>query len=568
MTKTTDTLQKLSSLPLEKEAFEAWLKLEDAIEFLENNARQDEFVVYAGMTHVFMHAVVVPASSVNPPNVDDLISWSCNPTSSWGISYTFSDPASVQICPPLEHTGSKTLDKGEQLVFARFFEGRLGSKNYYEALQRFIHVFDLHYLRERSAYCRLDKHGDIEDMICNSVVPAKEGFAGNIVTFSRELLDEYLTLTSAVIVRMFDFTRFRPSSFNGWSNAQEASYTTTDGEFSYRSRIEPGHASYMRGYQIVRPLGSKLAILKRLSGITDEEKQYASYIAHDWKNNVVREISCAPGHAANYFTKSDLPFELSPAFFRPEVLAKYKADSEKYRLTERSISCRGAWHLETYDINEAGQVHSYLVYLRNLPYEEQLHWKAYNENPRGPISRRAFTTDFEGSWDLEYDPLISLKGVLRDLDQRQVPWWTLRTAKLLDQVHYPATSSADEWSNEILQLDQLVVEGFEEKYLKQKAQELGRTPDPKFRSLKLVEECLIALGFEEEHARKITAPLQEVHHLRSKLKGHASGEEAQELKRKALENHQSYRNHFHHLCRECDQVIKTIVEAFGEPSGG
>jgi hypothetical protein len=87
------------------------------------------------------------------------------------------------------------------------------------------------------------------------------------------------------------------------------------------------------------------------------------------KNGVIREISCAPGATANYFTESDLPFELSPAFFSPEVLRKYKADSDKYSLAGRSISCRCAWSLQTYDVNEAGQVHTYLVYLRNLPYD-------------------------------------------------------------------------------------------------------------------------------------------------------------------------------------------------------
>ena len=90
-------------------------------------------------------------------------------------------------------------------------------------------------------------------------------------------------------------------------------------------------------------------------------RQYAAFTAVDWKNNVICEISCAPGATSNYFTRSDLPFEMSPVFFRPEVLLKYKADSDKYRLAGRSISCRGGWSLQTYDINDAGQVHTYLV---------------------------------------------------------------------------------------------------------------------------------------------------------------------------------------------------------------
>src|SRR5207249_4096279 len=92
----------------------------------------------------------------------------------------------------------------------------------------------------------------------------------------------------------------------------------------------------------------------------------------------------------------------------------------------------------------------------------------------------------------------------------------------------------------------------------------GRTPDPKFHSLKLIEECLIALGFEEGHARKITGPLQQVHSLRSKLKGHASGEHAVAIKQKALAEHGSYKNHFRTLCSECDESIRTVAKALQE----
>jgi hypothetical protein len=159
----------------------------------------------------------------------------------------------------------------------------------------------------------------------------------------------------------------------------------TDGDLHYRYHIEPGHASYMRGVQIVEGRMTRQQAAQGHRIGPDPNKQYASFIVQDWKNEVICEVSCAPGATANYFTKSDLPFETSPAFFRPDVLLKYKADSDKYTLKDRSITCRNAWHLETYDINEAGQVHTYLAYLRDLPYEEQLYWKAHNE-----VQRRRF----------------------------------------------------------------------------------------------------------------------------------------------------------------------------------
>ena len=200
-------------------------------------------------------------------------------------------------------------------------------------------------------------------------------------------------------------------------------------------------------------------------------------------------------------------------------------------------------------------------YLRDLPYAEQLYWKAYNEAPKAPISKRAVTTDFEGQFYEEYDPLQSLKDILQQLSRNDVPWWTLRS-KSFDQIMYPVTTSADEWANEILLLDQLVVEGFKEKWLRRQAGALSRPHTPTHRSLKLVEECLIGLGDEEQHARAITAPLHEAHYLRSKLKGHASGQEATEIRKKALRDHQTYRKHYGALCARCDEAIRTIAEAF------
>jgi hypothetical protein len=218
--------------------------------------------------------------------------------------------------------------------------------------------------------------------------------------------------------------------------------------------------------------------------------------------------------------------------------------------------------LRAYDINEAGQVHAYIVYLRSLPYEEQLHWKAYNERPKSNIAERAFKADFEGSWDIKIDPLNKLKYLLLDLKKQAVPWWTLRSEKLIEQVHDPVTASADEWSNEILLLDQLVVEGFEEKYPRQKAASLGRKPDPKLRSLQLVEECLQALGYDEERVKELVAPLRKLRNLRSKLKGHASRDSAIEIRKEVLTNHQTYRKHFESICSACTDSIQGIIEAF------
>ena len=255
-------------------------------------------------------------------------------------------------------------------------------------------------------------------------------------------------------------------------------------------------------------------------------------------------------------------------FCRPEVLLRYKADTDKYRIRHRSIECRGVWHLQSFDINEEGQVFTYLGDLARLPYDEQLHWKAHNEAPRAPISRRALKTDFEGDFAFdEYDPLESLKQRLHEWDRRKVAWWTLRAAKSPDRVQYPVTTSADEWANELMNVHQFLVEGFEEVRLRERATTPGATPDPRWRSLKLIEACLMRWGFDEERARAITAPFHQLHDLRIKVKGHASGKDAAKMQREAIAKYGSYRKHFEALCAGCDESVRIVDELFAAEWG-
>jgi hypothetical protein len=565
MADVANILRGLSTAPTDGAAYDSWLEMKDIIAFLKDNVNHNEFIVYATFRNTFIHALLAPAVVLNPPDYDDLLAWECTPYSSWGVEIFFGKPSSISVTPPLSHTGSKTLDKGEQLIFAGSFEGRIGEKHYYEVLQKFAHLSEIHFLHERQANCRLDELGDIEEVIRIVEFPSKGGElnGGTTITCKRSVIDEYAALTDSVIVRTFDFTFCDLSRFRGWAEAHKVEQTIEKDLF-YNAHVEKGHAAFRRGCQLVWPCTTKESIIERFGPGSAKNRQYATFVAHDWKHGVAKELSCSPELLGNYFIESDLPFETTPAFFKPEVLLKYKADSEKYQISERSISCRGTWHLQTYDINEAGQVHTYLVYLKNLPYQEQLYWKSFNEPPKGAISQRSIKTDFEGCWDTEYDPLNSLKAALREFGQRQVPWWELRSVKLLEQLQYPATASADEWANDLLLLDQLVVEGFRTKWLKEKALELGRTLDPKFASIKVIEECLQGLEFAQDEAEKTVAPLRTIHTLRTKVKGHSSGGEAQKIKLEARRTYGTYRGHFQALCKDCDESIRRIGEALSK----
>jgi hypothetical protein len=112
--------------------------------------------------------------------------------------------------------------------------------------------------------------------------------------------------------------------------------------------------------------------------------------------------------------------------------------------------------------------------------------------------------------------------------------------------------------NWVLTLDQVAVEGFSGKRLRARAKALGRAPAETLGSLKLIEECLMGMGCEEERAKEITGPLHEVHGYRSKVKAHDAGPEAARIRKEVLRKHGSYRKHFETLCAACDEALRSI----------
>lgn len=271
------------------------------------------------------------------------------------------------------------------------------------------------------------------------------------------------------------------------------------------------------------------------------------------------ETSCAPEFRSNYFDKTPgLPFDASPAFFRPEVLHKYKAAPDKYTLDSRSISCRNAWHLQTYDVNDAGQVHTYIVYLAHLLYDEQLYWQSFSEWPKSGISKRAFETDFEGTCSTVSDPIEQLKQHARELDENAPDWWSRRGDAVISVVHAPASDAQAEWANEVLALDQMIVEGFSTKSLRDRLTAAGVTFEKDWGSLRLLEALLVASGVNPDEAAKAVKPLKTLHSLRSKLKGHAAVRERRELETDARRRFETLRAHFLDLATGCDDAMRTV----------
>lgn len=540
--------------PLSEEKFDDWLELKNVIPFLERELNDKHIILYAISKHLFINSILIPNIQYEDKDIKNILEWSGNSFTTWSIwessySYKLDKPNS-----PLRHNIG--FDS-EQIIFGREFEGVKGYECYYEVNQKIFHSLGLHFIPERKAWCRLDSNGDIYESIKETDITLDHNDEIKIIYIDKQLFSKYTSATNQLLLRMIDCHAFR-DNFYGWSDERkyiDIKTKITHGQFGYDLPI----GSYFRGIQFVdlNSISSEL-----LENEKNENLEYVDLIVNDLKHEIITTVSCNPEELDNYFTNTGKPLEMSPAFFNAEVLRKYKSDTEKYTIRDRSIECRGTWFLRSFDINAAGQVSVYLVDFNKLPYKEQLHWKQYNEEPKASISKGAIETDFLGKFTSHISPLNKLKSLLSQMGNDNLGWWKLRNKDNLNKLQYPLTKSKDEWAEELLTFDQLVIEGLEEKWLRNTAKTLNANIENKYRALKLIESILIAKGFEKEHAHEIMSIFHEIHNLRSEVKGHVSGNTAEQRKNEVIREYGSYKAHFDSLAIRMYESLSILLDEF------
>jgi hypothetical protein len=561
MRRVLEKLRELAEIPQQDTG--QWLaSAESGVKFLKDQLRSETTVLYASLNAVLIHAVLIPLEQLDPVDRKKLSDEFISPSDSWTIEHSSGggEPDRVYLAAPLRRLG-EAFDTGEKLVFKRSFAGGQGDTPV-EVSQKLAHALDLHFIDERNAWCRLDEDGDLVEVIkivCENFDDWTRDVT--VVTILTEDFAKYMRLAGMGMVIFFDFTRARHSSFSGWRGVTPIEFDAPD--LFYHGGVMGKEGSYVNGRMIVRPAVSYDQIVTAHMELrAPGKRQYAIFKAIDLKTGERIEASADPEGLSNYFQPdSTLPLEMSPAFFRAEVLHRYKADPVKYDLEDRTITCRGAWGLRTYDINEEGQVHTYLRYLGELPYKEQLYWQSFNEWPKGGLSKQAITTDFQGETYRGHDSLNALKQLTLRLDQDPPPWWQPRGESVRKSVHYPATSSASEWGEAILRLDQLVNEGFLQGHLQKLASAIGIKPQREWRTFKLIEECLAAKSSGEIDVTRVIEAFRDLRDARNHLKGHASSTKRQALEKDAIRKYGSFREHFRNTAARVHAALGIVADA-------
>ncbi|MHA1703534.1 MAG: hypothetical protein ACTSWK_14865 [Promethearchaeota archaeon] len=449
---------------------------------------------------------------------------------------------------------------GMPLFFYRQYYGySKGKESYYEFHQLVTHLLDLHWSSTLNSYCKMNDLGEEVEKI--KIIQHDEV---SLILMRKRILEKLLCLGKWTLVRYFDFTRFNTDN-PSFDSCTSTVYESAKYEIKYEiTRFNNNECIKFRGAQIVRPELSKEKVLSwRYEGDDEEtEDEYCEFIVYDWKNKkILKNYSINPKNFASYFTKSNLPFETSPIFFKADVLDKYRNNPDKYDLKETTISCRGGWHLETYGINKYNQVHTYAVYLARLPYKEQLYWLPHNEESKGGISKRAFQTDFEGKFPDEESKLEMLYEALGSLskttigDDKLIIWapkgGSYEAAS--KGLYYVTSENSNQWHDFIIALANLTNEGFLKKSLGRVAKSLGNT-NKELGTLGLIKYILSASN-NQDKIPIIYDVLNDLQIKRGKGKAHGNWDTPEGSLIKDADNKlQDVIN----AIKELSQVIKTL----------
>lgn len=160
--------------------------------------------------------------------------------------------------------------------------------------------------------------------------------------------------------------------------------------------------------------------------------KYVSFLIEDIHKNVI-EQSCNPELLNNVCVndKPGAPFDISPVFFKREVLSKYINAPHKYSVSDGVIFFKKEGLYFRVDTELPEWVTVLLVDLASLDYNEQLYWRSYNISPK---EAHISTTSYDRWYDAKFaDPSAPDSALIQEYKafcpiwEKHVGWPLFRT---------------------------------------------------------------------------------------------------------------------------------------------
>ena len=267
--------------------------------------------------------------------------------------------------------------------------------------------------------------------------------------------------------------------------------------------------------------------------------RYASFIIGEDEMGQPTEYLADPKGLADYFGKNpDAPNYLTPVHFKREVLDRYFHNPGKYAVSDGVVRNDPHWVFRM-DDDHSGRVVAFLGDLgRDLPYTEQLHWRAHNILPDGGLSKTAISRSFDAQFADGEQPEHRFKVAYASFCKSwsgKNGWDLFRPLAegdqhLLTKLHVPTSDNPAELDAQLLGLAKILVDSLNDAQMN--AALSAAIKDEK--SLSKLERYLALLGYPE--VKRDVDTLRAIQGLRSTGAAHARGSNYHKtLKRRGLD---------------------------------
>jgi len=446
-------------------------------------------------------------------------------STSWDLSHGQGIPGAV-----VYHEGGEKRvvylrygdDDGiEPLVIDREFHGM--RDDYKEICEEFRLFHRLYHDRKQDQYLKIDDDGNERRV---AVVEP------NRIQIRLQEIRQFLAIKEMYLSIQFDCREHSKHSLEelglteGGDNQREGlmcwghHYGDFGGIGSHRA------FSRLLGKRLIAPLPKSKS---GFWGFAEEpQKKHIEFIIGVDENGDEITYTANPDALANNFgANPHAPNYLMSVHFRKQVLDKYYQQPSKYSVEDSLLRCGSLWSMYL-DNHHDDKVCAWLGDLgRDLPYEEQLHWRAHNIPPEGGVSATYFKrqllaqfTDSDRSEHLFKQNYHDLKKVCEEC----LGWQLLLPLNADDEYHFqcvriPATDEQRDFDELVLGLTKILIDSLNEKHLnklipaEQQADLRG--------SIARLEAALIVCGVEG--AADHVSFLRKLQNLRSSSAAHRKG---------------------------------------------
>ncbi|MBS0184144.1 MAG: hypothetical protein JSS39_17295 [Nitrospira sp.] len=417
------------------------------------------------------------------------------------------------------------------VVYREFYDMR---EDYREVSEEFRFFHRLYHDRKQDRYIKIDDSGN-EHLI--AVVEP------NLVQIRLQEIRQFLAIKDAHLAVMFDCGQRSRASLGNLGlekgvtdhRGQLLSYTIGYGDFGSLSSLTEHRAfSRLLGKRLFPPLPKEKS---GLWGFAQKDPKKCIEFIIGQKDDGTEVVNTSDhDRLANFSGASPgQPNYLTPVHFRKQVLDKYYQQPSKYSVEDGYLRCSGLWGM-TMDNHHDDRVVAWLGDLgRDLPYEEQLHWRSHNIPPAGRISNAFFQRQLlahatDSAW-----PEHGFKSRYQQLDNacdRKLGWKLLlplspEDAHYFSAIRVPATDEQKDFDDLVGSLAKILVDSLNEKELN-KLIPASEHVAIKGSIARLEKACMIH-GVQgcEEHVEF----LRKLQNLRSSGVAHRKGDNYQKIAR-------------------------------------